>query len=145
MHRRHDRIRDLFASVIDDVAHGVRTEPPLQPLSGERLAAGSNVEDGARLDVAARGFWQICEMAFFDINVFNPMARSHLNKNLDAVFQESESLKKKLYNDRVIKIEHGSFTPVVLSSYGGFGKETSRLVSKLVEKWQKRRISKQVS
>ena len=34
----------------------------------------------------------------------------------------------------MIQIEHGSFTPVVMSSMGGFGQETSRFISKLVEK-----------
>ena len=37
-------------------------------------------------------------------------------------------------NERVIRIEHGSFTPVVLSAFGGFGRETSKFVSKLIEK-----------
>ena len=37
-------------------------------------------------------------------------------------------------DQRIIQTEHGSFTPVVISSMGGFGKETSRFISKLVEK-----------
>ena len=47
IHRRHDRVRDLFARVMDDVVQGVRTEPHLQPLSGEIFPAGANIEDGA--------------------------------------------------------------------------------------------------
>lgn len=131
---RHDRMRDLFASLLDDVANGVRTEPPLQPLSGEELTPGSNLEDEARLDVAARGFWQRCEMAFFDIKVFNPYAKSHMKNSLQSVFRTAEQNKKTKYNDRVIKVEHGTFTPVVMSSMGGFGKESNRFVLKLVEK-----------
>ena len=73
-------------------------------------------------------------MAFFDIMVFNPIAKSHINTNLESLFKQKEALKKRLYNDRVIRIEHGSFTPVVLSSLGGFGLETSRFLSKLMEK-----------
>ena len=34
----------------------------------------------------------------------------------------------------MIQVEHGSFTPVVLSSLGGYGVETSRFVSRLIEK-----------
>ena len=127
-------MRDLFASLLDDVANGVRTEPPLQPLSGEELTPGSNLEDEARLDVAARGFWQRCEMAFFDIKVFNPYAKSHMKNSLQSVFRTAEQNKKTKYNDRVIKVEHGTFTPVVMSSMGGFGKESNRFVLKLVEK-----------
>ena len=134
MIRRHDQIRDLFASLLNDVAIDVRIEPSLQPLTGEILNRGANRENDARLDVAARGFWQRCEMAFFDIRVFNPFAKSHLKKSLESVFRSNEASKKREYNNRIIQIEHGTFTPVVMSSFGGFGKETDRFVSKLVEK-----------
>ena len=132
--RRHNNVRDLFASLLNEVANEVRIEPNLQPLSGEALPNGANCEDDARLDVAARGFWQRCEMAFFDIRVFNPFAKSHLKNSLDSVFRSNETSKKKAYNSRVIQVEHGTFTPVVMSSMGGFGKETTKFVSKLVEK-----------
>ena len=102
--------------MVDNVAYEVQTEPSLQPLTGETLSPGSNIEDEARLDIAARGFWQRGEMAFFDVRVFNPFAKSHLNLKLETVFKSNESQKKREYNDRVIKIEHGSFTPIVASA-----------------------------
>ena len=43
------------------------------------------------------------------------------------------------YNQRVIDIEHGSFTPVVLSAYGGFGRETERFISMLIVKVSEKR------
>ena len=134
IHRRHDRIRDLFARILNDVAHGVQTEPHLQQLTGEVLPEGSNRDEGARLDIVARGFWQECEMAFFDVRIFNPFAKSHLRSSLETVFKHNETLKKNEYNERVIQVEHGSFTPIVLSAMGGFSVETSRFVSRLVEK-----------
>ena len=133
VHRRHDCIRDPLAKIMNDVTHEVETEPHLQPLSGEILEGGSNVEDEARLDIAARSFWLDNEKAFFDVRVFNPFAKTHLRSNLDAVFKSNENQKKTQYNDRVIKIEHGSFTPIVMSSCGGCGVETSRFVKRLVE------------
>ena len=57
IHRRNDRIRDLFARVMDNFVRGVRTEPHLQPLSGEILPVGANTEDGVRLDKVGRDFW----------------------------------------------------------------------------------------
>ena len=116
------------------MAHGVQIEPHLQPLSGEVLPPGANVENEARLAVAARGFWQECEMAFFDVRIFNPFAKSHMKSNLETAFKHNETMKKKAYNQRVIQIEHGSFTPIVLSAMGGFGMETSRFVKRLIEK-----------
>ena len=134
VHRRHDRIRDLVAKIIDDVGHETRIEPPLQPLSGEVLAEGSNDKEEARLDIATRSFWQMHEMAFFDIRVFNPFAKSHINTNLEALFRSQEKIKKTAYNDRVIKIEHGSFTPVILSAFGGTSLETGKFLGRLIQK-----------
>jgi hypothetical protein len=137
--RRHNRIRDLFAKILDEVTNEVRIEPPLQPVTGETLKPGTLLDENAHPDIAARGFWQQYEMAFFDIQVFNPFAKSHLNRNLEAVFRSNETKKKTHYNDRVIRIEHGSFTPVVLSALGGFGRESSQFLSKLVEKVAEKR------
>ena len=132
--RRHDRIRDMFAEMLDDVAYDVCVEPALQPLTGEALSSTASIENDARVDVAARGFWQRAEMAFFDVRVFNPLAKSYLNQKLETVFNSHESAKKKLYNERIVRVEHGSFTPVVMSAFGGFGRETSKFVAKLTEK-----------
>ena len=37
--------------------------------------------------------------------------------------------KKRQYNQRVIQVEHGSFTPLVFSAYGGTGQETHHFLS----------------
>ena len=87
-----------------------------------------------RLDIKARGFWKREEMAFFDVRIFNPFARSHMNINLETVFRKNEQEKKKEYAERVIRIEHGTFTPIVLSAYGGYGLETSKFISALINK-----------
>ena len=134
IHRRHNRLRDMFASLIDQVATEVQTEPPLQPLTGERLPNGTKLEDDARLDIAAKGFWQESEMAFFDVKVFNPYAKSHMNQTLEAAFKEGEKGKKKDNNGRVVLVEHETFTPLVCSACGGNGFETGMFISKLTEK-----------
>ena len=131
--RRHNRIRDLLAKVMDEVLLGVRIEPPLQPLTGEQLTGGSSKEDGAHPDIVARDFWQMHELAFFDVKVFNPLARTYMNQSLEAAFKTNETNKKNLYNNRIIQVEKGSFTPVVLSSLGGFGVESGRFLAKLIE------------
>ena len=38
------------------------------------------------------------------------------------------------YNERVIRVEHGTFTPIVFSSCGGNGFETGVFMSKLIDK-----------
>ena len=55
---RHNELRDITAELLTEVCHGVGIEPTLQPLTGEQLSYRSaNIEDGARLDVVAKGFW----------------------------------------------------------------------------------------
>ena len=72
---RHNEIRDITASLLTEVCHNVATEPQLQPLSGESMTARSaNIDDGARTDVRARGFWNASQDAFFDVRVFYPNA-----------------------------------------------------------------------
>ena len=56
VHRRHDEVRDLFASLLQDVCHDVEIEPPLQALSGEALSGSTNSSDEARLDSAHEDF-----------------------------------------------------------------------------------------
>ena len=134
IHKRHDGVKDIIAKILDDVAYDVQTEPPLQPLTGEVLPNSANRDDESRLDISARGFWQRGDKAFFDVRVFNPFAKSHLSTNLETVFRQQENQKKRDYNERVIRIEHGSFTPIVTSAYGGYGKETSRFLAVLIDK-----------
>ena len=134
IHKRHDKIRDIVAKLLNEVAYDVRIEPPLEPLTGEQLPDTANGDLEARLDVAARGFWQDGAMAFFDVRVFNPFAKAYINKKLETVFDSNEKQKKTQYNERVISIEHGSFTPIVLSAYGGAGRETERFFSMLISK-----------
>ncbi len=134
IHMRHDNIRDLLAELVDDVAYDVRIEPPLQPLSGEILNPQTSTDDEARLDFSCRGLYLKREMALFDVLVFNPFAKSHLNSKLETVFKQGETAKKTKYNERVIRIEHASFTPVVLSAFGGCGRETGQFIQKLISK-----------
>ena len=70
---RHNEVRDLTAKLMSEVYHDVCIEPTLQPITGEALSGASAItEDGARLDVAANGFWG----GRFDVKVFNPHACS---------------------------------------------------------------------
>ena len=55
---RHNELRDMIANLLSEVCSNVQIEPHLQPLSGETLAhCTSNVDDQARLDISAKGFW----------------------------------------------------------------------------------------
>jgi len=69
--------------VVSEVCHNAAIEPSLQPLSGEIFShCTTNVVDGARADVKARGFWMAHQDAFFDIRVFYPNASSYRSLSL---------------------------------------------------------------
>ena len=73
----HNEIRDIIASLLTEVCHNVATEPALQPLTGEKMIARTaNSDEGARLDIRARGFWNRAQDAFFDVSVF--FTQTHL-------------------------------------------------------------------
>ena len=76
---RHNQVRDLLASLMKEVCTDVRTEPELQPLTGEVFNRATMITtDEARLDIEARGFWECRqECTMFDVRVFNPGADSY--------------------------------------------------------------------
>ena len=49
-----------------------------------------------------------------------------MNKPIEQVYSMHEDEKKRAYNERVLQIEKGTFTPIVGSTFGGMGKEASR-------------------
>ena len=122
---QHNEIRDLTANLLSEVCHNVSTEPHLQPLTGESLSlATANSQDGARLDIAANGFWGGCfKRTFFDVKVFNPYAPSNRHTQPSSGYRAHENAKKRTYEQRIREIEHSSFTPLVMSLTGGLGRE----------------------
>ena len=60
--------------------------PYLEKLS--RTEPLYNLEDNARLDVKALGFWgNERQCAFFDVRVFNPFAPSHTNQTIQSTYE----------------------------------------------------------
>ncbi len=57
---------------------------------------------------------------FFDVRIFNPHAPSN-HQPIPSCYRKHENAKKRAYEQRVREIEHGSFTPLVLSATGGMG------------------------
>ena len=66
---RHNELRDITASLMMEVCHGVAVEPTLQTLSGEQMALCSAITtDDARVDIQVTGFWgDRKQRAFFDV------------------------------------------------------------------------------
>ena len=69
-------------------------------------------------------------MAFFDVWFFYPNAPS--NHSTDA-YRRHEQAKKREYGQRVREVERGVFTPLVLSTNGGMGKEATTFYKRLAD------------
>ena len=88
---RHNQVRNITASLLNETCKDVRIEPTLQKLTGENLQARTaNVSDEARLDVSARGFWNAGQTAFFDIRVFNPNASRYGKTEISNCYEINE-------------------------------------------------------
>ena len=137
----HNEIRDLTANLLTEICSNVCVEPELQPLSRESLKPRmANTEDHARLDIAANGLWGgRNERNFVDVRVFNPHAPTNKHTSLQSAYRTHKKMKKRVYQQRVLEIEHASFTPVVLSATGGMANEATffykRIASLLALKW----------
>ena len=56
---------------------------------------------------------------------------SNLNLETAVIFQRHEQEKKRVYHQRVVDVENGTFTPLVLGTNGGMGKGCSAFVKHL--------------
>ena len=131
---RHDAVRDTFADLLGEVAKDVQTEPSLQPVGSRKLATGANLQDSARADISAIGFWNPLEKAFFDVRVFNPLAMTNWTKEPSQMYSMHEKEKKTKYNERILEIERGTFTPLVFSCSGGAGAEAEKFIKFLAKR-----------
>ena len=115
-----ERMREINAKR-SKVCRNVETEPLLQPLDNEVFNLQSTVTSReARLDMKAGGFWTPGVTAFFDVRVTHVNSRSNQGKYTATIFKEQENEKRK-YNQRVMDVEMGTFTPLVFGANGGMG------------------------
>jgi hypothetical protein len=138
---RHNDIRDFTAEMLTEVCKDVAVEPILTPLSGETFRyKTANTDECARLDVSARGVWVKGSRAFFDVRVFNPLAPTYSNLTLKASHKTNEDSKKREYGERILNVEHGTFTPLVFSSLGGMSPQCSHFYNHLADKISEKRM-----
>ena len=111
------------ANILRKVYTDVETEPSLQPVNGEQVVGLTG--DEARPDVRARGVCRKGQNAYFDIRVTNPSSNSQKNQTIEKVLKKHEAENKRQYNDRIMNIEHGTFTPLIFALNGRVGTECS--------------------
>ena len=106
--------QDLTPDMMSEVCKDTEIEPKLTPLSGEeqqgRMSSNSNE---AKIDIRTRGFWERGQQAFFDLRVFNPNACRYRHKSQQQCHVMNKQEKKRAYSERILQINHGTFTPLV--------------------------------
>ena len=100
--------------MMSEVCKDTEIEPKLTPLSGRELQDRvSNNPNKASVDIRTRDFWERWQQAIFDLWVFDPNACRYRNKSLQQCYVMNEQKKKRAYNERILQIDHGTFTPLL--------------------------------
>ena len=95
----------------------------MQPLNGENT--NHLINDDGKPDIRARNVWINGQNAFFNIRITNTNANSQSHQSPTKILEIHEKEKKRQYKNRVMNIEHGTFTLLVFSISGHVGKECS--------------------
>ena len=85
--------------------------------------------------------WQPQTVALFDIRVIDTDAQSHAARTIPSLLESAEANKKyKCHN--ACEMGHASFTPLVVTADGIFGREAKNFVNymcdRIAMKWKKR-------
>ena len=127
---------------MSEVCSNVAVEPYLQPVTGKEFdGASATTDDGARLNIAADGIWGGShERTFFDVRIFNLHVHSNRDRRgIAAVYWKHEAEKRRVYEQRILEIEHATFIPLVMSTASGLANSATilykRLASILSQKW----------
>ena len=131
---RHDTIRNFEGKLLKQVCSDVEIEPTLQPVNDMIFHRSANSSNEARVDVRAKGFWRQGQNAFLDVRITNADCASQIDKEITSILKKHEKEKKRQYNARIMEIEHGTFTPIVLTVKGATGPECQIFHKALAEK-----------
>ena len=139
MAQRHDGSRELLTLHISRICKNVEVEPRLQPIDTERFdQRTTTTSPEARLDIKAGGFWSRGVTAFFYVRVTHVNSRSNQGKPTAMIFKEQENEKERKYQQRVLDVEMGSFTPLIFGTNGGMGVECQMFLRHLAEELSKK-------
>ena len=95
------------------MCYDVKTEPHLLKVNeGDCVLPCTNKAEQARLDISARGVCPSFDKSFFDVRVTHPNCLSNRSKPFQKIYEENEKEKKDEYNERVLNVEKGNFTPL---------------------------------
>ena len=129
---RHNEIRNITASLLEEVTVGVEKEPMLQSLTVEVMAMRSaNTDDNSRLDIKCRGFGTVVKTHSLMQGFSTPSCQATDPSSSPVCMYQSNEEKRRTYEQRIHEVEYGSFTPLVMSATGGLAPAASVFYKKL--------------
>ena len=127
---RHNALRDLNADFQREVCRDVVIEPRLLPIEYNMEINGTTA-DRAAPDISSRGIWSTFERTFFDVRVIHPNAPSYKDTTPTALYRTHEKEKMRKYASRILTVDKGSFTPLIYTTFGGWGPQATVYHKKL--------------
>ena len=91
---RHDSLKGTIGKLLEQVCKDTVIEPNLINVTNEQLKHGTDLSDGARLDISTRGFWTPLDRAFTDVRVIHPQAQSNVTPSLLQMYRK-QKIKRK--------------------------------------------------
>ena len=82
----------------------------------------------------AGDFWSRGVTAVFDVRVTHVNSKCNQGKTTSTIFKEQEEEKKRKYQQRLVDVETGCFTPLVFGTKGGMGADCNSFLKRLAEK-----------
>ena len=139
-HLRNNKIRDTFATLLDEVCHDVEIDPKIQSLESENFHnKTTTTEDDARLNIKANGLWGgRFSRTIFDVKILNPHAKP-CPKTISEDYKYHGSVKTLKYQQRILDVGHISFVPLIFACTGGEAPGSTKTIQKLAEKLSQKR------
>ena len=72
----------------------------------------------------------------------HPLSSSYAGTSTKALLRQHEKEKKRKYQERVLNVERGSFTPVVFTTTGGCGEEANKMHKRIAHLLAEKRKEK---
>ena len=67
-------------------------------------------------------------MTFFDVHRFHASCKTYIGRPVNRISANQGTEKRRSFNERILRVERGNFTPLVFGLPGGCGYETHKLI-----------------
>ena len=111
----------LSDMIIFETSQQISLLTSAQMLDWSQLSSPSihstNTEEWVRIDIKAQNFRDSRQRStYFDVRVFNSFGPSNISSSTSSTYHRHKREKRRAYEQRILQMEHGIFTPLILST-----------------------------